>query len=189
MSSSSRSAAIEPAPRTGLGLRPGARHAAALLVLAATLTAARGAPADACYVRMEAFDATAVAGAASAPAQSFVGVRRKTRYLFDVDISIAGPDQAVCSVSGVARLRGELGADVLGLVVRPDVRRRAGDAASPCQVFVQLTASSVEVRTTPSSCQAQSLCEGKVELDGQRFEPSSKRPPGSSAPCFGSRVP
>jgi hypothetical protein len=143
--------------------------------------AAPGRTADACYVRPE---ASAAEGAASATTAGHLGLRRKTEQLFEVDISVSGPGDATCAVSGVARLRGEPGAEVLGLVIRPDPARKTGRSGTLCQVFVQLTPKAVELRTTRSSCQAQSLCEGRIELDGQRFAHELKLPAGSSGPCF-----
>ena len=49
---------------------------------------------------------------------------------------------------------------------------------------MQLTPAAVELRTTRSSCQAQSLCDGRIELNGQRFEHDAKLPAGSPGPCF-----
>ena len=169
----------------------GPRHALtrlaaiALGLAGATSLAAPGRTADACYVRAEppAADASAPASA-TAPAASHLGLRRKTEQLFEVDISVSGPGDATCTVGGVARLRGEPGAEVLGLVIRPDPARKTGRSGTLCQVFVQLTPAAVELRTTRSSCQAQSLCEGRVELDGQRFTHDAKLPAGSPGPCF-----
>ncbi|QTN21585.1 hypothetical protein HZ992_15505 [Rhizobacter sp. AJA081-3] len=153
-----------------------------MLGLAGTASlAAPGRSADACYVRTE---ASAAEGTASAAAASHLGLRRKTEQLFEVDISVSGPGDANCAVSGVARLRGEPGAEVLGLVIRPDPSRKTGRSGTLCQVFVQLTPAAVELRTTRSSCQAQSLCEGRIELNGQRFEHDAKLPAGSPGPCF-----
>lgn len=163
-------------------IHPFARLAAAGLALAgAASLAAPGRSADACYVRAEPPMADASAPAA---APSHLGLRRKTEQLFDVDISVSGPGDATCAISGVARLRGEPGAEVLGLVIRPDPARKTGRSGTLCQVFVQLTPAAVELRTTRSSCQAQSLCEGRVELDGQRFVHDAKLPAGSPGPCF-----
>ncbi|MBX3607739.1 MAG: hypothetical protein KF788_20870 [Piscinibacter sp.] len=167
-----------------------ALRAACVLLLAAsgTFPATAASPA-ACYVRTEAFDLPAASGAASVPAQSYVGLRRKTDQLFDVELSVTDASEATCSVSGVARLRGEPGAEVLGIVVRPDPSRKSGRTGTLCQVFVQLTAEAIELRTTPAACQAQALCEGRVELNGQRFEHASKLPPGAPGPCFERRTP
>ena len=157
----------------------------------------------ACYVRADA-PALAVAAAASeaapAPAslaqgqsaraaQSHVGMRRKSDKLFDLDISVSGPDDAVCSVAGVARLSGASGKEALAMVVRPDPGRKAARTGTLCQVFVHLTATAVELRTTPSACQTQSLCNGKVELNGQRFDAATRLPAGTAGPCFERRAP
>lgn len=157
--------------------------AIALGLAGAASRAAPGRSADACYVRAAppAADASAPAAASAA---SHLGLRRKTEQLFEVDISVSGPGDATCTVGGVARLRGEPGAEVLGLVIRPDPARKTGRSGTLCQVFVQLTPAAVELRTTRSSCQAQSLCEGRIELDGQRFSHDAKLPAGSPGPCF-----
>lgn len=165
---------------------------AALLMAASGSHAAPGGSMNTCYVREEAFAAaSAASGAAAAPraAQSHLGIRRKTDQLFELDIAVAGDSDSVCSLSGVARLRGEPGKEVLGLVVRPDPGRKAGRTGTLCQVFVQLTPAALVLRTTPSSCQAQALCEGKVELDGQRFEPAAQLAAGTAGPCFERRAP
>jgi hypothetical protein len=138
---------------------------------------------DACYVR-PAEAAADAASVASAPGPAFVGLRRKSEQLFELDISVSGPGDATCAVSGVARLRGEPGSEALAMVVRPDPSRKSGRSGTLCQVFVQLTPAGVELRTTPASCQAQALCEGKVDLNGQRFEHASKQPAGTRGPCF-----
>lgn len=161
---------------------------ATVVALAAWSSAPHAASPAACYVRTEPFDAPVAGGAASAPAQSYVGLRRKTEQLFEVDISVSSSNDATCSVSGVARLRGEPGTEVLGIVVRPDPSRKSGRTGNLCQVFVQLTPAAIELRTTPGACQAQALCEGKVELNGQRFEHVSKVPAGTKAPCFERRA-
>jgi hypothetical protein len=163
--------------------------ASAVLLLASLAPPSYGASVAACYARTEPFNAPAVEGAASAPAQSYVGLRRKTEQLFEVEISVSSSNAATCSVSGVARLRGEPGAEVLGIVVRPDPSRKSGRTGNLCQVFVHLTPAAIELRTTPTSCQAQALCEGKVELNGQRFEHVSKVPAGIKGPCFAKPAP
>jgi hypothetical protein len=134
---------------------------------------------DACYVRAPAPDATD-----TATSPSYVGLRRRNEKLFDLDISVSTPGGATCSVAGVAKLRGEPGAEQLAMVIRPDPNRRSGRSGTLCQVFVQLTPAALEVRTTRTSCQAQALCEGRVELDGQRFEHATKLPAGARGPCF-----
>ena len=144
---------------------------------------------DVCYLRAEAPAASAAESAEARPVQSFVGLRRKSDRLFELDISVAGPDGAACFVTGVARLRGEPGQESLALVVRPDPGRTTARSGTLCQVFVQLTSTAVELRTTPSACQAQLLCEGRVEINGQRFEHAAKLPIGAKGPCFERRAP
>lgn len=149
----------------------------AFALLLAALPAG-AAPAATCYVRAE-------AGAEGAA--SFLGLRRKTDKLFDVDLSVSTAPDTSCSVGGVAKLQGEPGSEVLGLVVRPDPSRKSGRSGNLCQVFVRLTAEGVEIATTPTACQAQALCEGKVELDGQRFAHATRLAPGAPGPCFEKR--
>lgn len=168
-------------PKAGVALFVAASMAVLLGLAGTPSTAAPGRSADACYVRAE--PPAAGASTPTAPA-SHLGLRRKTEQLFEVDLSVSGPGDATCAVGGVARLRGEPGAEVLGLVIRPDPNRKTGRSGTLCQVFVQLTPQAVELRTTRSSCQAQSLCEGRIELDGQRFEHGAKLPAGSPGPCF-----
>jgi hypothetical protein len=157
--------------------------------LAAACNAAPRESLDACYVRTEAFAPAVAASGALEAAQSFVGVRRKTDKLFDLDIAVSGPPDASCLLTGVARLRGEPGHEALAMVIRPDPTRKSGRTGTLCQVFVQLTPDALELSTTPSSCQAQALCEGKVELDGQRFDHATKLPAGAKGPCFARRAP
>lgn len=170
-------------PRAAFAASLAATVAVLLGLVGTPSAAAPGRSADACYVRTEP-PAAGASSPASAAAASHLGLRRKTEQLFEVDLSVSGPGDATCAVSGVARLRGEPGAEVLGLVIRPDPGRKSGRSGTLCQVFVQLTPRAVELRTTRSSCQAQSLCEGRVELDGQRFEHETKLPAGSPGPCF-----
>ncbi len=162
-----------------------ARGLAALGCAAAGLAVAQGTSTSTCYVRPPAEAASAPAAAAP----DHVGIRRKSDKLFELDISVAGAADAQCSVAGVAKLQGEPGAEVLGLVVRPDPTRKSGRTGTLCQVFVRLSPAGVELATTPAACQAQSLCEGKVELNGQRFEHATRLPPGTRGPCFEKRVP
>lgn len=161
------------------------KHAGVLIAtaLAGAAFAAPRESLDACYVRTVDV-AAAAASAASAPGPAFVGLRRKSDQLFELDISVSGPGDATCAVSGLARLRGEPGSEALAMVVRPDPSRKSGRSGTLCQVFVQLTPTGVELRTTPASCQAQALCEGKVDLNGQRFEHASKQAAGTRWPCF-----
>lgn len=159
-------------------------------LLATVCAAAPAQPWDACYVKAEPAESPAsAASAASAGAQSFIGLRRKSDKLFELDISIAGPNDATCAVSGVAKPRGDAGAETLAMVVRPDPSRKSGRSGTLCQIFVQLTPAALELRTTPTPCQAQALCEGKVELNGQRFDHASKLPAGTKGPCFEKRTP
>jgi hypothetical protein len=160
-----------------------------IAMLAAACNAAPRELLNACYVRAEAFAASAPESAEARVTQSHVGVRRKTEQLFELDVSVSGPGDATCSLTGLAKLRGEPGQEALAMVVRPDPTRKTGRTGTLCQVFVHLTADAVELRTTPTSCQAQSLCEGKVELNGQRFESATKVPTGTPGPCFDRRAP
>jgi hypothetical protein len=174
--------------------------ASSLAALAAWCLAAPAFSQTACYVRAEAGALTSVPASASGPegseprgaeargAQSHLGMRRKSDKLFDLDIAVVGPGEAVCSVGGVARLSGEAGREALAMVVRPDPARKIGRTGTLCQVFVHLTPTAVELRTTPSACQAQALCEGRVELNGQRFEQATRLPTGTPGPCFGRKV-
>ena len=142
---------------------------------------------DGCYVRPE--PALAAAGGASSPTQSYLGLRRKGTQLVEVNVAVAGANGAVCSVAGVAKWRGGPGAEYLSLVVRPDSglqRNSAGNAL--CQLRIQGTSTAVELATTEPSCQAQSLCAGLVQFDGQRFELSG-RVNAAGAPCFASPAP
>ena len=170
-------------------MKPNASIAAIVVALAGACHAAPRDSLNVCYVRTEAFAVSAPEGADARVAQSHVGVRRKTEQLFELDVSVSGPDGATCSLTGVAKLRGEPGQEALAMVVRPDPTRKTGRTGTLCQVFVHLTPDAVELRTTPSSCQAQSLCEGKVELNGQRFESATKVLAGTPGPCFERRTP
>jgi hypothetical protein len=168
--------------------------AAVIAMLAATCSAMPREALDACYVRADSFAASAPLGTYASSDRSHVGIRRKSMQLFELDISVNAPGAATCALTGVARLRGEPGRESLAMPVRPDrpgTRAGAGAGAGAlCQVFVHLTAgAAIELRTTPNSCQAQSLCEGRVELDGQRFEPETRLPAGAAGPCFERRAP
>jgi hypothetical protein len=81
----------------------------------------------------------------------------------------------------VARLRDGPQGALLALPVRPDAGGRGG---TPCQVFVHATPATVEVSITEAACQAQSLCGGRVRLQGQRFESTMRVPLGPGSPCF-----
>ena len=179
-----------------------------LAALAAWCAAGAAHAQTACYVRAEAGAVASLPAsmAASAPegaeprgaaargaealgAQSHLGMRRKSDKLFDLDIAVVGPGEAVCSVGGVARLSGATGREALAMVVRPDPARKIGRTGTLCQVFVHLTPTAIELRTTPSACKAQALCEGRVELNGQRFETATRLAAGASGPCFARKLP
>lgn len=166
-----------------------------IALAAATMLCAHG-PAfaagafDACFVRVEApASAASDAVAATDPLRSHVGIRRKTQQLFELDILVAGADQASCQIAGTAKLRGDAGSESLAMVVRPDPSRKAGRSGTLCQVFVRLTADGLTLATTPSSCRAQALCDGKVNLDGQRFEASTRLAANATGPCFARPAP
>lgn len=147
---------------------------------------AAGGAFDACFVRVEP-PSPAASGAAAgdgAPLQSHVGIRRRTQQLFDLDIVVTGSGSASCQLGGTAKLRGDAGSESLAMVVRPDPSRKSGRSGTLCQVFVRLTADGLTLATTPGSCQAQALCEGKVQLDGQRFESATRLAPNAAGPCF-----
>ena len=139
---------------------------------------------DGCYVRPE--PALAAASGASGPTQSYLGLRRKGTQLVEVNVAVAGANGTVCSVAGIAKWRGPPGAEHLSLVVRPESGRNSADAL--CQLRIQGTPTAVELATTEPTCQAQSLCGGLVQLDGQRFELSG-RVPSAGSPCFASPAP
>jgi hypothetical protein len=166
---------------------PVAAHAAAVLAALCICTASRAQ--GVCYVRADTVSVGAGENIESRSVQSHLGMRPKGTQLYELDISIAGQDAAVCSLSGVAKLRGDPGKESLALVVRPDPGRKSGRSGTLCQVFVQLTPTAVELSTTQSSCQAQSLCGGQVQLQGQRFEHTAKLPAASKGPCFEQRAP
>jgi hypothetical protein len=150
------------------------------------------APGDAlnvCYVRADTVSVTSGGNTEARTMQSYLGLRPKGTQLFEVDVSVVGPNASVCSVSGVARLRGEAGHELLAMVVRPEPGRKSERSDALCQVFVQLTPTAVELATTQSACQAQSLCGGQVQLHGQRFELAAKLPSTAKGPCFEQRAP
>ena len=160
---------------------------AALAALGAATTSA--APLDACYVRADTVTVGEGDKSETRPAQSHLGLRAKSTQLFELDISVAGAEGAVCTLGGVAKVRGDAGRESLSLVVRPDPGRKSGRSGTLCQVFVQLTPSAIELATTQTSCQAQALCGGQVDLNGQRFARSTQLPAGSKGPCFEAKVP
>lgn len=116
---------------------------------------------------------------------SHLGVRRKSTQLFEIDLSVPGPNLATCSLNGVARLRVSAGEEVLAMVVRPDAGSPAGRGAGLCQLFLKEGPSAIDISTTEPACQAQLLCGGRVSLQGRRFELAGRLPAGSKGPCFG----
>jgi hypothetical protein len=68
-------------------------------------------------------------------AQSRLGWRRKTTQLFEVELTVVGPQAASCSVTGVARLRDDPQGAVLALPVRPEAGARGGRGGMPCLVY------------------------------------------------------
>ena len=158
-----------------------------MAALAAALACAAGTAAplpfpDACFVRPEA--AASAAGSASEPARSHLGVRRKSTQLYEIELTVAGPNLATCSVAGVARFRGSAGREVLTMVVRPDGSGAAARSSGLCQLFLLPTESAIELGITESACRAQGLCGGLVQLQGQRFDLTGQVPRGNKAPCF-----
>ena len=142
---------------------------------------------DGCYVRAE--PAPLATSGASSPTQSYLGLRRKGTQLVEVNVAVAGANGAVCSVAGIAKVRGNPGAEYLSLVVRPDGGAQRSSANVPCQLRIQGTPTAVELATTEPSCRAQSLCGGQVQLNGQRFELSGRVAHGARGPCFASPAP
>lgn len=161
----------------------------AIALFSATCLAAPNEALNVCFVRADTVPATVGAGSEPRPVQSHLGLRPKGTQLFELDISVAGENEAVCSVTGVARLRGEPGRELLALVVRPDPSFKNARTGTLCQVFVQLTPTAVELATTQSSCRAQALCGGQVQLHGQRFERSTQLQGAAKGPCFAARAP
>ena len=141
---------------------------------------------DACFVRAEPPALAQGSTVRPAASESRLGIRRKTGQLFDVELSVVGSGGALCSVSGVARLR-EGG--ILALPVRPERAAIAKQPATPCLVYLRATAEAVEVTTTKASCQAQSLCAGQVQLQGQRFELATRVPSSSRNQCLAQPAP
>jgi hypothetical protein len=97
----------------------------------ATASAEPFAYTDACFVRAEPRPPGSASNVVPAASESRLGIRRKTGQLFDVELSVVGPDGALCSVSGVARLRP---GEALVLPVRPEGGKTAKPAATPCLV-------------------------------------------------------
>ena len=172
-------------------MRAGGDVSRLVLALAPLLLVTAGTPAraepfgsgDACFVRPEpAPVATPPSIVVPAASESRLGVRRKTGQLFDVEIAVVGADGALCAVSGVARLRP---GETLVLPVRPEPGKAVKPPATPCLVSLRHVAGAVEVETSEPACQAQALCAGQVQLNGQRFEPATRVPAGGRNPCFG----
>ena len=161
----------------------------AIFLFSTTCLAAASQAQSVCYVRADTVTVTTGENSESRSVQSHLGMRPKGSQLFELDISVVGQNAAVCSLTGVAKPRGEPGRELLALVVRPDPGRKSGRTGTLCQVFVQLTPAAVELTTTQSSCQAQSLCGGEVQLHGQRFEHATKLPSATKGPCFEQRAP
>lgn len=162
----------------------------ALALLAPLCVGAHAAPdawSDACFVRPEALPANIKPD--QGPAQSYVGFRRKTQLLFDVELSVVGPNASVCSVSGVARLRSGPEGEFLVFPVRPDAGATGKRGAMPCLVSIRSSASAIDVTNTEAACQAQALCGGQVRLQGQRFEPGTRLAAGTRWPCFARSTP
>jgi hypothetical protein len=153
---------------------------ALLLGLGAAAQAAPDMPPDACLVRDD--SSAALQGSTLEPraAQDHLGWRQKTGRLFEVELS-AGQGLAACSVVGTARLRGGPEGNDLILPVRPEGGGARGGA--PCLVTIHLSATSATVTTTETSCRAQALCGGRIQLQGQTFE-IAHRVPDAKGPCF-----
>lgn len=160
-------------------------RAAGATLLAVTIAGTAGAepftPADVCFVRSEPRPAGAASNIVPAATESRLGIRRKTGQLFDVELSVVGADGALCTIAGIARLRP---GDVLVLPVRQEATRTAKPPPSPCLVSLRNLGTAIEVATTEATCQAQSLCAGQVQLNGQRFELSTRLPAGGTSACF-----
>jgi hypothetical protein len=159
----------------------------ALFVL--PVAAARAEPfayTDACFVRAEPRPPGSASNVVPAASESRLGIRRKTGQLFDVELSVVGPDGALCSVSGVARLRP---GEVLVLPVRPEGGKTTKPAATPCLVSVRAGPDSLEITTTEAACQAQSLCAGQVQLHGQRFDVATRVTASDRNRCFAASPP
>lgn len=158
-------------------------------LLGVPVAAARAEPfayADACFVRAEPLPPASASNVVPAASESRVGIRRKTGQLFDVELSVVGPDGALCSVSGVARLRP---GDLLVLPVRPESGKAAKPAATPCLVSLRAGPDSLEITTTEAACQAQSLCAGQVQLHGQRFDVATRVTASDRNRCFAASPP
>ena len=153
-------------------------------LLASPLVSANAEPfthVDACFVRAEPAVLAQSSTVRSVATESRLGIRPRTGQLFDVELSVVGPQGALCAVSGVARLRE---GDVLALPVRPEGAASAKAVSPPCLVYFRAVADAVEITTTEGACQAQSLCGGQVQLQGQRFELATRVSSSSRSQCF-----
>jgi hypothetical protein len=151
-----------------------------LIPLCAAANAEPFALLDACFVRTEPAPSGPYAKVKPVATESRLGIRRKAGQLFDVELSVLAPNGAVCSISGVAKLRPD---ESLVLPVRPESVPSAGRPATPCLVSFRSTSEAIEVAISEAACQAQALCAGEVQLQGQRFEFASRVPSNGSA-CF-----
>lgn len=156
-----------------------------LLVLVYAIAAPAGAepftPAEACFVRPEVRPAAAASAVVPAAIESRLGIRRKAGQLYEVELAVLGADGALCTIAGVARQRP---GDVLVLPVRPEAARGAKPPPSPCLVSLRNLGTAIEVGTTEAACQAQSLCAGQVQLNGQRFELATRQAADATSACF-----
>lgn len=161
------------------------RSAGLAALLAGFAPAVLAQPAETCYVRQEAA-APAAIPLASDTVSSHIGIRRNRAQLFDVDISLTTPGGANCTLTGVARVRGTAGQEVLAFPLRRDASLPPSPTGVPCQVFVQLTPTALVLATSDQACAAMPPCDGVIAVHGQRFELAGKVPPGTKGPCFGS---
>jgi hypothetical protein len=161
-------------------------------LLAALCAGANGTPSvlnDACYVRDESAAVAIAKSYEPSSAQSYLGLRRKATQLVEVELSVLGENAAVCSVDGVARVRGPAGQEFLVFPVRPAPGTEYRRDAELCLVYIRDTPTAIEITTTEPSCRAQALCGGQVQLHGQRFEFEGRIAPGTKSPCFEHQAP
>ena len=141
---------------------------------------------EACFIRAEPAALAQNSNIRPVAAESRLSIRRKTGQLFDIELSVVGQQGALCSVSGVARLRQ---GEVLALPVRAEGPASGKAMATPCLVYLRAVPEAVEITTTEAACQAQSLCGGQVQLQGQRFELATRVPSSSGSQCFARPAP
>jgi hypothetical protein len=156
-----------------------------VLLLAAACAPAAAQREEVCVARVEA--ATASAGSASATPEllrSHLGIRPRRQQLFDFELAVSLPGGTQCAISGVARVRGAPGQEVLAFPIRPEAGAPRRPVRVPCQIIVQRTSTALIVTTTEEACQADPPCGGVVPLHGQRFELASTVPAGVQGPCF-----